>query len=833
MTMSKEQRVSEAVRFLNNIHGGRQVRLAHAELLNRGKSNQSFTDGKTRFRAWGMGLENWLHRRMEKADQGAEIFYAPTPMKGDTGRKKFQVLPTRVAFSDADYGLSPEVKARLVELGACLVRSGGHVDNDRRRPKYHVYIKLSRDVGLDELEKINRGLKVFINGDKFDATSLLRIPGTRNHKYQGSPMVRLERLADQTHRPEDMLTWFPVPKDHISGVELEGMKLPVIPEGFDPAAKRPGYAKMRFVVKHWNQRWENGNVPHRYAAAASIVKEAISKNLSVDEAYAFAMGCEPLLDKQADEGGYSIRDDVAKTYYRETKGQSSGLTVEEIKEEAGPDSKAPKEKSAPPSPPSTTPALADDEIGEVVVPKAFRHEGDGPNPYSAKDNRRYADMSILLLGGFKPMEPTLGSIDGQFCILYPGMTHCIFGDSGSGKTWATLALVAQELRAGKRVKYIDFENGLMTIGNRLANVLQVPGELLVPDRFKYMWFDEKPETNELDEEAEEGYDLVIIDGVDASMALWETDANKPTEVRKWYNEFPQRFADEGSTVLSIDHTVKKSVKDLKPKEQQPGGAGTKLAVLTGAAFYLHPRDGYDLVPGRRGIVEAFVTRKDKDGYLKAKSVKATGHLFNFIIDVDDTGQTVVGFEAASHDQMSNSPAASVPSLTDEARDILTVLSKSSVPMLVGKIKEAMGKRSTTVSHTLQALVERGFVLQEQVGNTKGKNNSITSLGRDALAGKMPQAVTHGPVMDIDFSKVRDDDKRARVTRECRKCGDYHTYPDDFAQADDIGYNPRRPMCKPCAEENIESESYIPRDGAEWARKLRGRINRTRRTRGES
>lgn len=827
--MSKEQRVSEAVRFLNNIHGGRQVRLAHAELLNRGKSNQSFVEGKTRFRAWGMGLENWLHRRMDKADEGVEIFYAPTPMKGDTGRKKFQVLPTRVAFSDADYGLSPEVKARLVELGACLVRSGGRTED--RKPKYHVYIKLSRDVGLDELEKINRGLKVFINGDKFDATSLLRIPGTRNHKYQGSPMVRLERLADQTHRPEDMLTWFPVPKDHVSGVELEGMKLPVIPEGFKTSDRK--YWRLRKTLLHWNQRFDDPHqVMRRYKATTALVKDAIRYGFSVDVAYGFAMECKPLLDKAEEENGYSIRNDVAKTYYRETKGQSSGLTVEEIKEEAGPDSQAPKEKA--PSSSTTQPALADDEIGEVAVPKAFRHEGDGPNPYSAKDNRRYADMSILLLGGFKPMEPTLGSIDGQFCILYPGMTHCIFGDSGSGKTWATLALVAQELRAGKRVKYIDFENGLMTIGNRLANVLQVPGELLVPDRFKYMWFDEKPETNELDEEAEEGYDLVIIDGVDASMALWETDANKPTEVRKWYNEFPQRFADEGSTVLSIDHTVKKSVKDLKPKEQQPGGAGTKLAVLTGAAFYLHPRDGYDLVPGRRGIVEAFVTRKDKDGYLKAKSVKATGHLFNFIIDVDDTGQTVVGFEAASHDQMSNSNSstASVPSLTDEARDILTVLSNSPIPMLVGKIKEAMGKRSTTVSHTIQDLVERGFVLQEQVGNTKGKNNSITSLGRDALAGKMPQAVIHeGTRVTIDFAVVPDKPadwiNKNEGKRECRVCGD-HFAGIHLADPDDDGFTYGKPMCKPCAAEGIDRE---PVDGPEWARKKREIIERDNSPRG--
>lgn len=831
MTMSKEERVDEAVRFLNNIHGGRQLKLAHAELLNRGKSNQSFLDGQTRFRAWGMGLENWLHRRMDKADDGVEIFYAPTPMKGDTGRKKFQVMPTTVAFSDADYGLSAQVKARLIELGACLVKSGGRTED--RKPKYHVYLRLSREVDLDELEKINRGLKIFINGDKFDATSLLRIPGTRNHKYKGSPMVRLERLADQTHRPEDVMTWFPIPKDSISGVELEGMKLPAIPAGFDMGERK--YWRLRKTLLHWNQRFDDPHqVIRRYKATIAIVKDAIQYGFSVDVAYAFAMECKPLLDKAEEENGYSIQKDVAKTYYRETKGQSSGLTVEEIEEEAGPESKAPKEKAAPRT--GSTRTTPTESIAELP-PKPAAADPDSPNPYTIRGaSRRHLDMAIFTSGNFRPPEPEFFSVDGAFFLLYRGMTHCIFGDSGSGKTWIVLAQIAEELKAGRRVKYIDFENGATTIGHRLRNVLGVPAELLTPAHFDYMSFTEMPDEGEIEDEAEEAHDLVIIDGVDASLAMFQKAMNSATEVREWYDYFPQKYADQGSTVCLIDHTSKGNRDKVDARHQEPGGTPAKLAVLTGAAYYVKPEENRELVPGQRGVVQAYITRKDKDGFLKSKARK-DGHLFNFIIDTDQNGETIIGFEAASREHGSSAgsvTSVSAPTLTEEARNILTVLSKASSPMIVTKIKEALGKRSTTVSATLQDLVDRSFVFQEQIGNTKGKNNSITSLGRDALAGKLPEAVVHqGTKATIDFSMVPDKPadwiNKSEGKRECRKCGDFFVGI-HLAQADDIGYQPGRPMCKPCAGEGIDRE---PVDGPEWARDIRERKERRSPRRGES
>src|SRR3546814_11510704 len=90
------------------------------------------------------------------------------------------------------------------------------------------------------------------------------------------------------------------------------------------------YEWMRKEVRIWNTRC---NDPHqqmrRYSAAIAIVKEAIKKNLTIHEAYAFALTSEPLLDKQEEENGYSIQKDVAKIWRRETGIKPSGTRSEE------------------------------------------------------------------------------------------------------------------------------------------------------------------------------------------------------------------------------------------------------------------------------------------------------------------------------------------------------------------------------------------------------------------------------------------------------------------------------------------------------------------------
>lgn len=801
--LDTNDRAEELTGFLRNLFGDRKVSLARATITDRGKTTQTFHEGEGRLRPWSMSIDGMARSMIKKSDAGTEIFYAPTPMSGTKGRKKEQALPNVVVFGDADEGLTADAKAKLIELGACLVRSGGiHPTNG---PKYHVYLLLTKEVSPEELEKLNRGLKVFIRGDKFDSTTLLRLPGTRNHKYPKSPLVRVERLADARHTPENLTKFLGVEHAPESPAATK-LTLPTVPKGFNWLGPDKGYARVRKSVREWNGRFQSGSC-RRYMATIAIVKDSIKAGLTIDEAYGFASVCEPLLDKQEEENGYSIQKDVARTWRRETGMAPSGtLTAEDVA--MAPQHEAAKEKTNQ----TTHPA---DSIVEPP-PKPSTVPEDSPNPYSTRGaSRRYLDMAIFTSGNFRPPEPEFFAVDGAFHLLYRGMTHCIFGDSGSGKTWIVLAQIASELKAGRRVKYIDFENGAMTIGHRLRNVLGVPPELLTPDHFAYMSFTEMPDPGEVEDEAAEAHDLVIIDGVDASLAMFQKAMNSATEVREWYDYFPQKYADQGSTVCLIDHTSKGNRDKVEPRHQEPGGTPAKLAVLTGAAYYVKPEDGRELVPGQRGVVNAYITRKDKDGFLKSKARK-DGRLFNFIIDTVQ-GETVVGFETVRQDI----PTIDNPdpvTLTAREEEIVQILVSLGRPVSKTKLRTEAKGNSQDTAKIIEDLITRGVIHEEKAARGTLLSPTLNS----------PEP--HTGTRDVDFTKADRMPRGAKRAVECHNCGDHHTYPDDFPMPDDIGYKPGRRWCKMCAEEGIARE---PSDGPEWARKVRGRITRSRRTRGDS
>jgi hypothetical protein len=810
-------RLGEAYRFFDNLYGGNVTRLATASMSNRGMATQRFNEAPMRLRVGDESVMGRLDSMIRKS-RTEDMFFAPTPMKGPAGRKKDQALPSRIVYGDADNGITDTAHSRLTELGACLVRSGGITADNK--PKYHVYIRLTRAVPPAELETLNRALKRLINGDKWDATTLLRVPGTVNHKYPSKPMVIIERLADSSVTPENLAKFLDVgeedKREHLpSGVVQKG-PLPQIPEGWNWLK---GHFKMKAILREWNKRHEFGNAPRRYMAVVAFVNEGIKRGVSMDEIYAYASICEPLLEKQEDENGYSIQKDVYRTY-KAAMAKQAVLTTPSGQTLDSPVKPAP----TPNVKPEPSPASDDGPVFEEVTPRAFAPKDGGPNPYSSKESRKYLDMSIFTSGDFKIPEPEYFPI-GSFYMLYPGMTHCIFGDSGAGKTWMVLAQIAMELKAGRRVKFIDFENGAMSIGGRLRFSLGVPPELLTPDRFRYMSFDGRPDPSEIAEEAEEAHDLVIIDGVDASLAMWGLAMNSATEIRSWYDDLPQKFANEGSTVLLIDHTSKGARDKVEPRFQEPGGSPAKLAVLTGAAFYVIADTESPLVPGRRGMVHGFISRKDKDGFLKGKADK-DGRLFTFIIDTSPAGELSVAFEPAETQEQIQYDRTNASPKLDEIQ-ALVMKRVNSAPgketqtsLASPEAKGGLGKNKSKVEDAVRWLIANHYLRQE--GSRKYLFPTASS---DDIDNTSTPKTKPGEVLDLDFAQAKDTPDRAKSKRECRGCRDRFTYPDEFVQPHEKWFRADMPQCYTCAEDPVMRSSL---DGPDWAHKVRTDIERRRR-----
>lgn len=923
LTPEQLKRSREAKKFMEHLFltPERQViLLPQAEIRNRGKMNQTFTDGMTRLLVKKGSAKSrvWCETLVTRSDEGVEVFYSPSPMSGTNGRKKEQALPNVVVFGDADEGLTPDVHRTLLSLGACLVRSGGqHRTNG---PKYHVYLRLTDEASPNEIERLNRGLRHLITGDKYDVTSLLRVPGTRNHKYPKSPLVRVERYADKSHTPAALSKLLPIPEGDtvISGVELVGMRMPLDPpKSWSPRPKpdKPGYMKLRNTVRTWNNRFQFGDPSlRRYMAAIAIVKDCMERGLSIDEAYAFASICEPLIDKQEEENGYTIKKDVARTWYRETKANPPSadgtLTVSKLQAEAG-GRKATHEPDAdtrsrtrrhhdedygfiPNSPSQTHPhhrTPHDEDYGFVPndpssssQPK--EEDDDDPstdNPSTTLqrgsaaslglDLRNFPftvpDLNQLLASEYTPLEPTMVPC-GTFALLYPGKSHSLVADRNAGKTHIAIAMMHEVLKKGGKVAYWDFEDTPDTfILDRMINQHGI-AEDLIKNQFLYL-NGYAPEIGDMEidqaveylAEALRGWDLMIIDGVSASMGDVgdDWDDSKSVDYKKWHALMIKPFLDQGLATLQLDHSTKSS--------PRAGGTMQKGAKLTGVEYQVRVEGPNQFTIGKTGkvILEA---AKDRVGRISKhrRTTPPVGHDSNsdwpwndvatFTLSSDDNARiTQAEFQPINYKDSDEHQASLDAPTSDLEFRVIKILGTKTMGKTA--LRRQLGINGAKASEVLALMVEKGFILETD-GPRNTKEVSLTSLV-PSMSSSFPSSAhpSEGPGkdLDLDFSRVDVRPGPKGPKRECSRCREF----EHLVKPDDIGYRPGQPLCAPCASENIGSDSTpsshhttgtsrratrarveettdatdaeSTRDGAEWARKKRESIERTKTKRKSS
>ena len=177
--------------FLELVFGGRTGTVCLAF----GRDPYLNDDGKYRHRSWSEGdqprtdLYRWPDERdrllgdvaREMAGGPVDVYVCPALRHaGAKSRRKGDALPAVWAWADLDGPAADPVL--LDKLGPLVVRSGS---DDHR----HVYVALdaaASDYGgvpVAGLQNINRALARLLGGDaKWSDESLLRLPGTLNHK---------------------------------------------------------------------------------------------------------------------------------------------------------------------------------------------------------------------------------------------------------------------------------------------------------------------------------------------------------------------------------------------------------------------------------------------------------------------------------------------------------------------------------------------------------------------------------------------------------------------------------------------------------------------------
>ncbi|MHB8576247.1 MAG: DNA-primase RepB domain-containing protein, partial [Dehalococcoidia bacterium] len=106
-------------------------------------------------------------------------------------RRKVDAAPLTALYADVDDG---QLTALSLAPSAVVESSPGRLQ---------AYWRLSEPVEPEIGEALNRRLALAVNADKsgWDLTQLLRLPGTRNHKYAEAPAVRLLTVSDAQYEP--------------------------------------------------------------------------------------------------------------------------------------------------------------------------------------------------------------------------------------------------------------------------------------------------------------------------------------------------------------------------------------------------------------------------------------------------------------------------------------------------------------------------------------------------------------------------------------------------------------------------------------------------------
>jgi len=252
-----------------------------------------------------------------------------------------------------------------------------------------------------------------------------------------------------------------------------------------------------------------------------------------------------------------------------------------------------------------------------------------------------------------PEVPTVACREDGQRLFYKGKVNTVFGDSEGGKSWLCLLAAAQELRSGRSVTYIDYEDSARGIKNRLI-ALGVPEDVVnEPVLFRYMnpW---GPIGDLLESERQqEGFaqcTLVVVDAMTEALAAAGLSSVSDVDVAQWFNTFAKPIAALGPAVVVIDHM------NLSDKGRVTGSQHKKSAV---DGLSLRVKKGKSFAPGVAGHSDLYVA-KDRPGAVRA------------VAEEDYAGRFVVPASIAGDDGMKRACiTVPTPALTVEERAAAT------------------------------------------------------------------------------------------------------------------------------------------------------------------
>ena len=368
------------------------------------------------------------------------------------------------------------------------------------------------------------------------------------------------------------------------------------------------------------------------------------------------------------------------------------------------------------------------------------------------------DLGPWLSGDITSPQPTVGisRSDGQK-LLYAGREHTVFGETEAGKSWFALECCAVEIRMGRDVVYIHYEESdpASTI-ERLRLLAVTPAQIAKHLRFAAPLRPARP--GWLTELLNPAPALVVHDGVNEAMSLHGDDTNAADGAATFRRTIIKPCLAVGAATLSCDHVTKGGGDN---RGRYAIGSAHKVNAIDGAAFLMENIEPFGR--GLRGASSVYVT-KDRPGQLRStgKPGGVAGKTLIGVLTVDATpeagpeflnlwapkdgddrqdddavkkgatlaeiGQMLYGIVAAEPDGTVKSRRDLFAKMRDAGNLFRDELMRNAADMLVvsGQLVEIPGRRGGT-----------GYKTRASASQTPDQNNSDLTASQSASRTASP------------------------------------------------------------------------------------------------
>ena len=363
------------------------------------------------------------------------------------------------------------------------------------------------------------------------------------------------------------------------------------------------------------------------------------------------------------------------------------------------------------TPASAAPAS---DLDRLLTPDA--PTSDAPTP-----TWRPVDLTPILNGTWQRPTPTILTRTDGPALIYPGKVHTIYGESESGKSWVAQWAVVEQLDAGQRVLYIDFESDAGDVIDRLTSAGATPEQIL-SDQFAYVRPEasahsllEQPAVTDL---LPKQWGLIVMDGVTEALGLAGRSTLDNDEITAWMRDMPRRFARAtGAAVVLIDHVVKSA----EGRGRFPIGGQAKMAAIDGAAYLIEPVRALGV--GLDGLLTIRVS-KDRPGSVRPhggtwRKTDRTQEAARLHVD-STTGDGAVTItlqpplDGDIQDARNNAPFRPTKVMEKVSRILETMREEMSLRAILDAYKQSGAKaKRDTIIEAVNLLQEDGWIVEKE------------------------------------------------------------------------------------------------------------------------